>query len=105
MLVALNVWIVCTASAATNVSPSIAAERQLPVPESMKGLWQVFATKRLMFPFAKRGLVPIIKIVEEPAMHLLATYCEEDNSDVEWFSIQVCKEMSLAYMVTHQSTA
>lgn len=88
---ALNVWVVCTASATTStLFIPIAEQRQLAIPASMKGLWQVFATKRLMFPFAKRGLVPIIKIAEEPAMHLLATYSEEENSDVEWFSIQVC---------------
>lgn len=43
-----------------------------------------------MFPFAKHGLVPIINVAEEPAMHLLATYNAEENTDIEWFSLQVC---------------
>lgn len=69
--------------------------QELSIPDELKALWQLFATRRLVFPFAKHGLVPIINVAEEPALHLLATYNAEENTDIEWFSLQVCMVLEM----------
>eukprot|EP00892_Ulva_mutabilis_P006966 jgi/Ulvmu1/4641/UM002_0372.1 len=77
----------------TEALTAIAVQKELPVPDDLIPLWQIFATRRLAFPYSKRGLVPILKIAQEPAMHLLATYSARGTSDVEWFSFQKLQDV------------
>ena len=74
-------------------------QKELPIPDELKSVWQLFATRRVAFPLAKHGVVSIVKMAQQAPMHLLANYNAHENTDIEWFSIQVCRASKAVWLV------